>query len=279
MRNPAAIWERPALCTHTNSTDGLVVIEGTFRVSGGGNGGEVGEQSADPGVDVVTDGADDLEGLPVRVGDGPVEVALAGVDRAGVAAAHGDDHVRGGDDVVGERFGELGAEIEAELGHGLDHHRVDRRDRRGARGADVDAATGVVIQQGGGHLGAAGVVHTDEQHLRNVLGDGAFGLGQCGQAFGGEARGERGQVGVDGRGAAQRRIGLEHHPFDGLRGEDPVVLVGEVLGGTLEYRLRHEQFGLVAVGVVGHVGSLALGLHEAAGVAEGAKRLRRASET
>jgi hypothetical protein len=35
-------------------------------------------------------------------------------------------------------------------------------------GADPDAAGGVVVQQRGGHLGAAGVVDADEQHLGKV---------------------------------------------------------------------------------------------------------------
>jgi hypothetical protein len=31
VRNPAAIWERPALCTHTNSTDGVTERGGAGR--------------------------------------------------------------------------------------------------------------------------------------------------------------------------------------------------------------------------------------------------------
>jgi hypothetical protein len=39
--------------------------------------------------------------LPTGFGEFPVEVALAGEDGAGVAAAHGDDDVGGFDDVGG----------------------------------------------------------------------------------------------------------------------------------------------------------------------------------
>jgi hypothetical protein len=75
-------------------------------------------------VDLVADAADGLDGLPGRVGQVPVEIALAGVDGAGVAAAHGDDDGGGLDLVAGQRLGELSREIQADLGHGLDDGRV-----------------------------------------------------------------------------------------------------------------------------------------------------------
>jgi murein DD-endopeptidase MepM/ murein hydrolase activator NlpD len=46
---------------------------------------EGGQQGMHAGVDVVADGAYDLDRLVVGVGELPVEVALAGQDRAGVA--------------------------------------------------------------------------------------------------------------------------------------------------------------------------------------------------
>jgi hypothetical protein len=49
-------------------------------------GGEFGEQGADAAVDLVTDRAYFTDGLASGVGQVPVQVALAGVDRAGVAA-------------------------------------------------------------------------------------------------------------------------------------------------------------------------------------------------
>ena len=35
---------------------------------------------------------------------------------------------------------------------------------RGSGGADLDRVAGEVVQEAGGHLGAAGVVDADEQH-------------------------------------------------------------------------------------------------------------------
>jgi hypothetical protein len=51
----------------------------------------------------------------------------------------------------------------------------------------MDLALGVMVEEGGGHLAAAGVVDTDEQDLRHVFDDGSFGLGQCAQLLAGEA--------------------------------------------------------------------------------------------
>src|SRR5690606_33368956 len=95
----------------------------------------------------------------------PVEVALAGVVRAGVAAAHGDHDVGGLDGVAGERLGKLGGEVDPELGHDRDHGRVDSIGWFGAGGAHGDGSLGVVGEKRGGHLRAAGVVHAHEQDL------------------------------------------------------------------------------------------------------------------
>ncbi len=72
-----------------------------------------------------------------RAGSGevPVEVALAGVDRAGVPAAHGDHHVRGMDHVVGERLGELLRQIEADFGHHRHNGGIDLVGGGGTGGA------------------------------------------------------------------------------------------------------------------------------------------------
>lgn len=56
---------------------------------------EVVEEPADLALDLVADGADIVDGLAGGVVQGPVEVPRAGEDRAGVAAAHGDDDVGG----------------------------------------------------------------------------------------------------------------------------------------------------------------------------------------
>jgi ACR3 family arsenite transporter len=78
-----------------------------FACPGGRSAGspvqELGEEVADTTVDVIADGADGFEWLVDGVVDVPVEVPLAGIERAGVAAAHGDDDVCGARDLVGER--------------------------------------------------------------------------------------------------------------------------------------------------------------------------------
>jgi hypothetical protein len=75
----------------------------------------------------------------------------------------GDDDVGGLHGFGGEGFGEFLGQVEPDLGHGLRDGGVDRVGGRGAGGADHDPALGVVVEQSGGHLGAAGVVDADEQ--------------------------------------------------------------------------------------------------------------------
>ena len=67
---------------------------------------------------------------------------------------------------------------------------------------------GVVVEQPGGHLGAARVVHADEQHLRGGLHHGSLGFGQPGQSFGGETHGQRDEEDADLRSAPQRGEGF-----------------------------------------------------------------------
>jgi hypothetical protein len=56
----------------------------------------------------------------------------------------------------------------------------------------VDPARGVMIQERGGHLRAAGVVDADEQDLGDVLHESSFGSGEGAQALAGEAVHEQG---------------------------------------------------------------------------------------
>ena len=51
----------------------------------------------------------------------------------------------------------------------------------------MDPALGVVVEQGGRHLGTAGVVDTDEQDLGHLFDDGSFGLGQGAQLLPGRS--------------------------------------------------------------------------------------------
>lgn len=124
---------------------------------------------------------------------------MPGKDRAGVAAAHGDYRVSCAYDLGGQRLGVGAGHVDAEFGERLDDGGVEVADGGGARGAGDHGAAGAVAQEGGGHLGASGVVDADEQHFGvGVLG-GALGLGGCGQPVGGEAYREDRQVAVDRR--------------------------------------------------------------------------------
>jgi hypothetical protein len=78
--------------------------EGEWRLRGGGD-AEVVEQAADAAFDLAAHWADVVHALARRVVGFPVQVPLSGVDRAGVAAAHGDDHVDCLDDLVDLELG------------------------------------------------------------------------------------------------------------------------------------------------------------------------------
>src|SRR4030095_17084813 len=73
----------------------------TGRACGWGRDELVGE-AAHPLVDLVADLADLVDRLAGGVVQLPVLIPLAGVDRAGVAAAHRDARIRGADDLVRE---------------------------------------------------------------------------------------------------------------------------------------------------------------------------------
>src|SRR5918994_4103131 len=79
--------------------------------------GDVVEQPPHASGDVVTDPANAFQFRLGGVVDLPVLVPLAGVDRTSVAAAHRDDRVGRADDLVGNRLGELLADVDAELRH------------------------------------------------------------------------------------------------------------------------------------------------------------------
>jgi hypothetical protein len=86
-------------------------------------GHELGQQRADPHVDVVDDAADLLDVLALRVGDGPVLVALAREDGAGLAAAHRHDDVAALDDVRREHRRPVVVGAQAALGRGRPRRR------------------------------------------------------------------------------------------------------------------------------------------------------------
>src|SRR3954470_20825873 len=124
---------------------------------------QLGDQLLDPALDLVPDRANAVEVVAGRVVKIPVEVALAGEDRAHVAAAHGDQYIGGLGGVPVQFAGCVGGDVDADLAHGFDGDRVDLVGGFAAGRADLDGVAGQVAQPAGGHLGAAGVVHAHEQ--------------------------------------------------------------------------------------------------------------------
>jgi hypothetical protein len=120
----------------------------------------VGRSSCNQGLDsisdVVADGADPLEWLARGIGQFPVTVGHPGEVEAGVTAAHRDHDVAGLHRVSAEDFRGGGGDVDAEFGHGGDGDWVDLLGGFGSRGTDLDAISGQVGQQPGGHLRYAG---------------------------------------------------------------------------------------------------------------------------
>src|SRR5205814_10602026 len=94
---------------------------------------------------------------------------------AGVPAAHGDDDVSRTDRLVGHRLRKLLGQVKPHLRHRLGDRRVDVLAGRRATGANVDSALGVAIEQGSGHLRAAGIVDADKEHFRGFFYDASLG--------------------------------------------------------------------------------------------------------
>jgi hypothetical protein len=129
---------------------------------------ELGEELLDSPVDVVDDGADRLDGQAGGVLELPVEVALAGIDGAGITAAHGDHDVGGLGVAVSTELGELPGRVESALFEDGDDGGVELVCGFGPGGADLDPALGVVFEQDFGGHAATGVVDADEQHDRGI---------------------------------------------------------------------------------------------------------------
>jgi hypothetical protein len=129
------------------------------------SGVEFADQRAYPRADLIPDGPDLLDGEPGGVGQVPVQVPLARVDRTGVAAAHGDHDVGGLDSPAVQRLGELRRDVQADLGHGLHHGGVQLAGWLRARRGHPDPPGRLLAEQRGGHLGPARVVGAHEEHL------------------------------------------------------------------------------------------------------------------
>ena len=114
-------------------------------------------------VDLVAYGADLFDRLACGVVERPIHVALAGVEGAGVPAAHGDHDVGGAGRLVRDGLGtsvdmSMPTSAMAATTAGLS---CAGRGRAG--GAHGHPPAGVMLQQSGRHLGAPGIVHAHEQ--------------------------------------------------------------------------------------------------------------------
>jgi hypothetical protein len=165
-------------------------LAGTSRRRGRSALHQLVEQHAGASVDLLDDGPDLLDGLAGGVGEVPVEVALARVDRTGVTAAHGDDDVGAASRLVGERLGELLGHVEPAFGEDLGDRGVDLLAGGGAGGAHDDPAVAVVVEQHPGSDGAAGVVGADHEDLGDVGHECSLGADDGAEAVGGEPLGE-----------------------------------------------------------------------------------------
>src|SRR5215218_1183612 len=112
--------------------------------------------------DLVSNPANRVEVLAGGVLELPVLVALAGIDGAGVPAAHRDHDVGDADRVVREGLWVLPAQIHPNLGHRLDHPGVELLRGVAAGRANVNPTGGEHVEEPRGHLAAPGVVDADE---------------------------------------------------------------------------------------------------------------------
>src|SRR6476661_6637544 len=155
----------PTIPIRTGS-DPVVPLGSTTWSAAGALGGDTQlvEEHDDASPHLVADGSHRVDTLPGRVVELPVEVALAGVERARVAAAHGDDDVRGLHGFGREELGPFGSDVDALLEHGLTNRGVDGVGRRGASGPHLHAAPRQVGRVRRGHLGAPRIVDAHEEH-------------------------------------------------------------------------------------------------------------------
>jgi len=79
---------------------------------------QYGDEGLDSPPDLIPDRPHGFDSFANGVLEHPVLVVRTGVERAGVAAAHGNHDVRGLDGFSGEDFRLLRGDVDADLGHG-----------------------------------------------------------------------------------------------------------------------------------------------------------------
>ena len=127
---------------------------------------DVVEDRLDAPADVVAYLADGLAVPSVGVVQCPVPDLDVGVQRER-RTAHRDDEVTRFQFGVRDRSWDPFGEVDVQFAHDVDHLRVHAVGRVGAAGDDIDAVSEpslgpLAFGEGRRHLGAAGVLHTDE---------------------------------------------------------------------------------------------------------------------
>lgn len=110
-----------------------------------------------------------------------------------------------------------------------------------ARGANVDRARAVLIEQRGHHQGAPSVGYTDEQGLGHLGHASSPGHGQRRTVARGRRAGRARQVAGDPRSDHEQMAGLEHTGLHRLRGEHPTEAGGQVVDDPSQAVVGEEQ--------------------------------------
>ena len=111
------------------------------------------------------------------------------------------------------------------------------------------SALGVLVEEPEGHLGAAGVVHAEEQHGWVPALGGGFGVDESVEALAGETLGREDQPAGHGGGGGEGQVAVFEQGLDGLLAEDPLELAMEVSGDVAQ---RASVSGRDEVDAVGH---------------------------
>ena len=111
-----------------------------------GDGEQFCQKAPDPGVYVVDDRPDIIDGQSGRIPQLPIEVALSWIVRAGVTTAHGDNDVGGFGVLFAERLGELLGGIKTAFVQNGDHRGVERVSRFGSGRPDIYPSGSVMVE-------------------------------------------------------------------------------------------------------------------------------------